>query len=132
MIKLWQLLTIHVDDNRNFSLADLRSAWSKDHQVADPYPGQYISQEGPVPVKRAGPDQVQAEHYWRREQYIYGSLAARAVCSRSCDDKLLLIARWESPCSITCVQTTDMKISSDFCPSLIARPHGDRTVLKGC
>ena len=38
-----ELLKIYVDDNRHFSLADFRSAWTRDHKVLDTYPEEYIN-----------------------------------------------------------------------------------------
>jgi hypothetical protein len=102
----WELLNVHVDDNRHFSLADSRSAWTHDHKVLDTYPEEYINHGGPIPVKIAGPNLKQPEHYWEKDEYIYGSIAARAVRSRFLDVLLPLIDRWESTSSIMSAPTT--------------------------
>jgi hypothetical protein len=61
---------------------------------------------GPISVKMAGPNLTHPEHYWEKDEYIYGSLAARAVRSRLLDVLLLLIDRWESTSSIMSAPTT--------------------------
>jgi hypothetical protein len=48
---------------------------------------------GPIPGKIAAPNLKQPEHYWEKDEYIYGSLAARAVRCRLLDVLLLLIVR---------------------------------------
>jgi hypothetical protein len=65
---------------------------------------------GPIPVKMAGPTLTQPEHYWEKDEYIYGSLAARAVRSRFLDVLLLLIDRWKCMSSIMYAQITRANI----------------------